>query len=109
MEGAEHRPPEVRPGKITGNGRVRLEFTNPMMLPGKSELIELNKKSEKKMKSSSIWKSASSLKTIGDDISSTSMGTGYLGCNFREKKAKSNKVGLTDLTKQFYRRRTCYH
>ena len=49
MQGAEHRPPEVRLAKITGNGRVRLEFTNPMMLPGKSELIELNKKSKKKM------------------------------------------------------------
>ena len=49
MESAEHRPPEVRLGKITGNGRVRLEFTNPMMLPGKSKLIELNEKSEKKM------------------------------------------------------------
>ena len=24
------RPPEVRMGKISANGRVRLEFTNPM-------------------------------------------------------------------------------
>ena len=28
-----NRAPEVRLGRISGNGRVRLEFTNPMVFP----------------------------------------------------------------------------
>ena len=42
-----NRPPEVRLGRISSNGRVRLEFTNSMTFPSKEELIELNKQSNK--------------------------------------------------------------
>ena len=37
-----NRPPEVRLGRISGNGGVKLEFTNSMQLPDKEEFIELN-------------------------------------------------------------------
>ena len=37
-----NRPPEVRLGRISGDGRVRLEFTNSMQFPDKEDFIELN-------------------------------------------------------------------
>ena len=40
------RPPEVRVGKISSTGRVRLEFTNSMKFPSQEEFIELNRSSE---------------------------------------------------------------
>ena len=44
MDEKGNRPPEVRLGKITSSGRVRIEFTNSMSFPSKEEFIELNKK-----------------------------------------------------------------
>ena len=37
-----NRPPEVRLGRISGDGRMSLEFTNSMQFPDKEEFIELN-------------------------------------------------------------------
>ena len=40
-----NRPPEVRLGKISSDGRVRLEFTNAMNFPSFEEFLEMNNKS----------------------------------------------------------------
>ena len=34
-----NRPPEVRLGRISGSGRVKLDFTNSMQFPDKDEFI----------------------------------------------------------------------
>ena len=34
-----NRPPEVRLGRISGDGRMSLEFTNSMQFPDKEEFI----------------------------------------------------------------------
>ena len=37
-----NRPPEVRLGKISGSGRLRLEFTSPMVsFPSQAEFVEM--------------------------------------------------------------------
>ena len=38
-----NRPPEVRLGKISNSGRLRIEFTNAMSLPSTEEFIRRNK------------------------------------------------------------------
>ena len=40
-----NRAPEVRLGRISSNGRVRLEFTNPMIFPSLEEFVEMNNRS----------------------------------------------------------------
>ena len=51
-----NKPPEIRLGKISGSGLVRLEFTNPMSFPSMEELIKLNQeRSEKKLIDISIF------------------------------------------------------
>ena len=44
-----NRPPEVRLGRISSSGRVKLEFTNSMSFPSLEDLIELNKQSKNKL------------------------------------------------------------
>ena len=44
-----NRPPEIRLGKISGSGLVRLEFTNPMSFPSQEELIKLNEEGSEKL------------------------------------------------------------
>ena len=44
-----NRPPEVRLGKISSSGRVRLEFTNAMNFPSLEEFVELNQQFDNKL------------------------------------------------------------
>ena len=82
-----NRPPELRLGKISSDGRIRLEFPNSISFPSKEEFVDINHKSNNELIDLVVYKGDEELlndNLIGWEIVSVSSKLIEIDLNFEK-------------------------